>query len=187
MRKMKKTTDVGQKMSKEKKIPKAKLEEGITISLKRASKHLDGAEVLLNNEFLDDTVALVEFAIEEFGRAVYLRERLKNGLDSIEKAIEKDHWLKYNKAFSVLPAELNTIWKDTLFGHFPKGYWPENHFPEGYWGEKVIKERISPSTRLNAIFPYFDENSQSWQDGINIDGNKLLKIITILREHIEKF
>jgi hypothetical protein len=174
-------------LQKIKKIPKTKLEEGITISLKRASKHLDGAEVLISNDLPDDAVALVEFAIEEFGRAVYLRERLEKGLDSIEKAIERDHLHKYNKAFSVLPAELKTIWKDTLFGYFPKGYWPENYFPEGYWGEKVIKEKISPSTRLNAIFPYFDENSQSWHDGINVDGNKLLKIIEVLRENIGKF
>ena len=173
-------------MNKVKKIPKTKLEEGIAISLEKAAKHLDAAEVLINNNLLDNAVASIEFAIEEFGRAIYLRERLQIGSETIEKAVETDHWLKYNKAFSVLPTGIKTIWEDTIFGAFPKGFWG-NFFPKGFWGEGIVKETISPLTRLNAIFTYFDEKTQTWHNGINADGKKLVAIVNALRERIRNF
>lgn len=174
-------------MSKVKKISKTKIEEGIAISLKKAVRHLDAAEVLINNNFLDNAVASIEFAIEEFGRAVYLRERLQMGSETIERSLETDHWLKYNKAFFVLPTDLKTIWESTIFGAFPKGWWPKNYWPKGWWGERIVKEAISPFTRLNAIFTYFDEKTQTWHNGINADGKKLMSIINALREYIGDF
>lgn len=174
-------------MSKEKKITEAKIKEGIVISLQTAKKHLDSAELLINNNFLDNAVGPIEFAIEEFGRAVYLRERLQKGLETIEDVLEKSHWLKYDKAFSVLPKDLKTIWEDTIFGAFPKGYWPNGYWPKGWWGEGIVKETISPLTRLNAIFTCFDEKTQTWQSGIKTDGKKLMAIVNEIREHIRLF
>jgi hypothetical protein len=167
-------------MSKVKKIPKTKIDEGIGISLKKSLQHLDGAEVLVRQNLLNDAVALIEFAIEEFGRSVYLKERLNSGLEDVEKSLETSHWLKYDKAFSVLPEKLKTIWESTISPQFPPQYFPKGYFP-------ITKETISPLTRLNAIFPYFDENSQTWHDGIAVDRNKLLEIIEELRENIRNF
>ena len=167
-------------MGKVKKIPQEKIGEGIGISLKKSLKHLEGAEALVSLNLLNDAVDLVEYAIEEFGRAVYLKERLENGLEDVEKSLETSHWLKYDKAFSVLPTELKTIWESTIPPQFPPQYFPKGYFP-------ITKETISPLTRLNAIFPYFDEKTQSWHDGIVVDGSKLLEIIKALRENIRKF
>jgi len=167
-------------MSKEKKISKAKIEEGIVISLHTAKKHLDAAELLINNNFLDNAVNSIEFAIEEFGRAVYLRERLDNGLETIEKALEKDHWLKYNKAFSVLSLELKTIWESTINLSFPTRYFPKGFLP-------TVKETISPYTRLNAIFTYYNEETQTWQSGVKTDGKKLMAIVNEIRDNILLF
>ena len=97
-----------------KKIPKAKIEEGIKLSLKKSIEHLDGVNALIDKNLLNDSVALMEFAIEEFGRAVYLRERLQLGLETFGDSIQhgkKAHDLKYEKAFTVLPEDLKTIWK----------------------------------------------------------------------------
>lgn len=149
-------------MSNEKKISKIKIEEGIRISLEKSTKHLDAAEVLISNNLLDNAVASIEFAIEEFGRAVYLRERLQRGSETIERALETDHWLKYNKAFSLLLTDIKIIWENTI------SWFPENYFPKGYW--QIRKETISPFTRLNAIFTYIDEKAQTWHNGINADG-----------------
>jgi exonuclease VII small subunit len=85
---------------KEKKNSEKKIKEGILISINKAKQHLDAAELLINGNFLDDAIAAIEFAIEEFGRAVYLKERLDKGLETIEGALDKNHWLKYDKAFS---------------------------------------------------------------------------------------
>jgi hypothetical protein len=177
-------------MSKVKRISKTGLEEGIAISLKTAARHLDAAEVLVNNNLLDNAVASIEFAIEEFGRAVYLRERLQIGLETIEKSLEtgrRAHELKYDKAFSVLPTDLKTIWEDTIYGYFPKGYWLKNYWHRGYWGERTVHETISPSTRLDAIFTYFDEKTQTWHNGINADERKIKAIVNALRKTIRDF
>ena len=49
------------------------------------------------------------------------------------------------------------------------------------------KETISPETRLDAIFVKFDEETQTWQNGINVDDKKLKGVIDTLREHIDIF
>jgi len=165
------------------KISRTKIEEGIKVSQEKSIRHLDAAEMLIYNDFLDNAVASIEFAIEEFGRAVYLRERLHLGLETIEKSLETDHSLKYNKAFSILPTELKTIWQG--FTPFPKGTWHENYWPRGFWGGK--KETISHSARLNAIFTRFDEKTQTWYSGINTDKRKLEDIVNKLKEYIRNF
>lgn len=108
-------TELSQKKSipKEKKIPKAKIQTGIAISLVKAQHHLDCSELLIKNNFLYNAVDSIEFAVEEFGRAVYLRERLQSGLETIESVLETNHWLKYDRAFTVLPTELKVIWEKT--------------------------------------------------------------------------
>jgi len=171
-------------MSKEMRIPEAKIKEGIAISLRTAKMHLDSAELLIRNDFSGNAVVLLEFAIEEFGRAVYLRERLHNGLETIESALQTNHSLKYDKAFSVLPKDLKTIWENTI-GWFPKGWFPANYFPRGYW--PILKETISPDTRLDATFTDYDEKTQTWQSGIKTDGKRLMTIVNIIGEHIRFF
>jgi len=168
------------KMDKEKKIPKAKIEEGIKFSLQKAEEHLAAAEILIKNNFLDNAVDAIEFAIEEFGRAVYLKKRFHKNLETIETALEKNHWLKYNEAFSVLPKSLKTVWEGTINPLFPANYFPKGYFP-------IVKETISPYTRLNAIFTYYDEKTQSWRSGIRTDKEKLMSIVEEIKRHIEKF
>lgn len=165
-------------MAKEKKISKEKIEEGIRISLRKSLEHLDGAEALISKNLLNDAVALIEFAIEEFGRAVYLRERQQRGIETIENSLEINHYLKYDKAFSVLSTNLKTIWESTITPIFPI-----DSFPDGY----PIKETISPLTRLNATFTYFDERTQHWRNGIKADITKLKSVVDELRKNIETF
>jgi hypothetical protein len=173
-------------MSKEVKISQDKLRTGISISLDNSLKHLDGAEVLIEKDFLDCAVILIWFAIEEFGRAVYLRERLQKGLESFEKSLEIRHDVKYDKAFSVLPPELKTIWKNT-FGGYWGDYWGGTYWGGGYWGESTKKESISPSTRLKPVYSHFDEKTQTWQTGILADKEKLKWIVSQIKECIVKF
>jgi len=166
-------------MSKEIKISQNKLRDGIAISLDNSLKHLDGVEALIEKGFLDCAVILIWFAIEEFGRAVYLRERLQKGLETIEESLEKSHKLKYDKAFSVLPENLKIIWfrsfQPLLVPLFPLNFFPHK------------KEILSPSTRLRPVYLHFDEKTQMWQSGIKADKEKLKKIVSIMKEYIVKF
>ncbi len=156
-------------------MPKNKLREGIAVSLDKSQGHLDCSELLIKNNFLDNAVDTIELAIEEFGRAVYLRERLQAGLDSIENDIEKNHWLKYNKAFSLLPSELKVIFEITISPMYPVNYFPN------------MRGTISPFTRPNAIFTIYDEKTQVWRNGIMADGEKLMHIVKEIREYIIVF
>lgn len=61
------------------KIPLEKLRGGIQYSLKKSEEHLVRAGVLIERNLLSGAVALIEFAIEEFGRAQAFREKLRKG------------------------------------------------------------------------------------------------------------
>lgn|SRR4030067_2235438 len=173
---------------KEIKISQDKLRNGIALSLDSSLKHLDGATALIERNCLDCAVILTWFAIEEFGRAVYLRERLNKRLDTIEEALERNHKLKYEKAFSVLPPELKTIWKETHGGYWGRGdYWGRGYWGGGYWGESTKMETLSPSTRLKPIYLHFDEKTQNWERGILADKEKLKQIVSRMKDCILEF
>jgi hypothetical protein len=163
----------------EKRIPQERIQQGIYISLSTAQRHLDCSVLLIENNFLENAIEPIEFAIEEFGRAVYLRERLEKGLETIENALETNHWIKYDKAFSVLPSDLKTVWENTISPMLPEAYVQTGYYP-------IEKETISPVTRTNAIFTRYDEKTQSWQNGIMVDKERLKKIVTEIREYILK-
>jgi hypothetical protein len=163
----------------EKKISKNKIQEGIAISLDTCQRHLDSAEVLIKSNFLESAVESIEHAIEEFGRAVYLKERLDAGLESIEVSIEQKHWLKYDKAFTVLPIELKTIWENTTSPTTEPYIFTGNVFD--------LKGTISPYTRCNANYTTFNEKTQQWQNGILVDAKKLTKTIDSMRKYVLGF
>ena len=56
-----------------------KIKEGVELSKQKCVDHLNSAELLASNKLAGVAVINLEFAIEEFGRAVALNECLKNG------------------------------------------------------------------------------------------------------------
>ena len=62
---------------------------------------------------------------------------------------------------------------------------PIDYFPKGYF--PIMRETISPYTRPNAIFTYYDEKTQNWQSGIMVDREKLMHMVNEIREYIVKF
>lgn len=96
------------------KIPLTKIEQGIKLALEKCDEHLASAEILASKGALSDAVVSLEFAIEEFGRAVALIEKHKLDSEDVEKKLFNDHDYKYNKAWTVLPASLKTIYEGTF-------------------------------------------------------------------------
>jgi AbiV family abortive infection protein len=186
---------------KEKRIPRTKIKEGIDFSLKKSLEHLDGAETLIGKNLLNDSVALIEFAIEEFGRAVILRNMFRNNLETIaEKSKWKSHNHKYEQAFTVLSENLKIIWEET-FGIATVGA-SRSTIGKGRgnptmgagratvgrsYGLKTRREMVSDITRCNAIFVDFIEDGQTWQTGIKASIKKLKYIIAELRKNIKSF
>jgi hypothetical protein len=159
-------------------IPKDKIQQGIAISLETAQRHLDCSKLLVEKGFHQNAVEIVEHAIEEFGRAVYLRKRLAEGLETISSDIETRHLLKYNEAFTVLPSNLKTIWE------FP------TQPSEAYINADLrfrYNEQITPETRQDVVFIRYNERTNQWQNGLMVDGKKLATVIEEIRNYILEF
>jgi AbiV family abortive infection protein len=158
------------------KIAVKKIREGMKLALEKCNEHLVAAETLISKESLNDAVALIEFAIEEFGRAVALKEILKKSSNEVEEELFKNHEYKYNKAWSVLPEELKTIYEGT----FDVAQFSKTDFDVG-------KETISPRTRLDAVFVDYDVKLEKWKTGVRADGETLKNVIEGLREGLKAF
>ena len=48
-------------------------------------------------------------------------------------------------------------------------------------------EIVSPDTRQKVVFISYDEQTQTWQNGILVDGAKLITIIQEIRNYIMNF
>ena len=150
--------------------------KGISLALEKAEQHFSSAEALVSMDSLDDAIILIEFGIEEFGRAVALREKLKQGSEEIEKDLLRSHKYKYDKAWSVLPQELKTIYQ----GNFDPAIFDPRIFDAG-------RETISPATRLDAGFVNYDPQSKEWKTGVRVETEKIQQIIEEFRKRIKKF
>jgi AbiV family abortive infection protein len=135
---------------------------------------LDDAELLISMQSFEDAVILIQFAVEEFGKAVALRENLEKGNEQVEDDLFKNHLYKENKAWSVLPGDLKTIFEGTFS--------PQDFSPQDFETEK---ETISHKTRINATF--VDWLAGNWKTGVQAEPDKLLRLIKGLRNEIEDF
>lgn len=152
------------------KIPLAKIEQGIKLALAKCEEHLTSAEILASKSALGNAVESLEFAIEEFGRAVALIEKLKSGSEDVEKKLFNSHDYKYNKAWTVLPTRLKTIYE----GSSDPAVFDPKIFDAG-------KETISPRTRLDATHVSYDEKAQEWTTGVRVDKDKIQQIVDQIR------
>lgn len=153
-----------------------KIREGIEHALRKSAQHLAGAQACISEDIFDGAIALIEFAVEEFGRAVALREKLETGSEVVEKKLFESHVYKYNKAWTVLPSELKTVYE----GSFDVTIFDPAIFDAG-------KESISPGTRLEAIFVGYNEVTGEWKTGIRANKQKLERLVEAIREHINNF
>ena len=87
-----------------------------------------------------------------------------------------NHAYKYDKAWSVLPIEMKTIYE----GSFS----PLDFHPDEFDSRS---ETISPRTRLDATFVNYDKVTQEWNKGIQADPERLVSIIKKIREEIANF
>jgi len=156
------------------KIPLSDLPTGIILALRTSLQKLDDAELLISKESFEDAVILIQFALEEFGKAVALREKLENGIEQVEDNLFRNHTYKENKAWSVLPSGLKTIYEGTFS---PQDFSPQD-FDTG-------KETISHQTRVNATF--VDWVAGNWTTGIQAESDKLLRLINGLKKEIDNF
>ena len=150
------------------------MREGIERSLRKCEEHLGSAEILVSNGFLNNAVVCIEFALEEFGRAVGLRDELSADSTHVDESLFRSHEFKYNKAWTVLPHDLKSIYEGT----FDPSFFDPRFF-------NTTGETISPRTRLDATFVNYVRGE--WRNGVPANPESLKRLIEGIRQAITTF
>jgi AbiV family abortive infection protein len=152
-------------------ILRGKMQEGIDLCKKNAMDFLNDAKLIVAEKRLNHAYVLVEFAIEEFGKAAILSNQLRSSTSDpipIPEQIFKSHKGKAEKAWTILDRKFKTI-----YGH---GGFDDVGFD--YTGFQT-DTKARHETRLHCAF--VDCEYGNWYLGRNIDVNLLNDLIT----HIE--
>ncbi|MEJ2271447.1 MAG: AbiV family abortive infection protein [Candidatus Bathyarchaeota archaeon] len=160
-------------------IPKSEFEDGIKKIKKNILNFLDSAEILLNSNKKDHASILTEFAIEELGKILMLKDEYDNLSNSIKipKSVFRTHKGKSERAWQFL----NQSYRMISNGGFERSDDGSIGFERGF--EQVTF--ASHNTRLECAFVDF-ENSKRWYVGRNIDSTKLKEQIKHIQEKIQE-
>lgn len=155
-------------MAEIKKIPISEVIKGIRYCQFNALSYLKDARIILQEKRPEHAYVNVQFAIEELGKAILLKERAeawKNDTNEISiKVVEewKNHDYKTNKAFQVINPKLKILHKRTRLDK--------------------ADTKVSNVTRLECGFAEFKEDSNIWWLGPVIDKPALEALINNVEE-----
>jgi AbiV family abortive infection protein len=150
-------------------IPKAKIQLGIERCKTNINDFLKDALLILDDKRLNHAYVLVEFAIEELGKALFLKDALASGSDPVlvDDRVFRSHWSKDEKAWTFLDQRYKTIFE----GDFDSQDFDYRDF--------VTETTASHETRLHCAFVDYYEDE--WFLGRDINEELLLALIN----HIE--
>lgn len=158
---------------KYKRIPRDKFPQGIELCKKNIMDFLRDATIIIEEGRLNHAYVSVEFAIEELGKIVMLKEALESSKDDsvlVEDRAFGSHKGKPEKAFTVLDPEFKTIYGG-LFD-------PEIFDPSIF---DTATTKVSHRTRLECAF--VDYNGD-WHFGQPINKNLLIALINHIKEKL---
>lgn len=162
---------------KETEIPRAKIQEGVSLCKKNISLFLDTAERLIESDNLNHAAINVEFAIEEFGKTLMLKDEYGKGTDPVQvpDGVFTSHKHKPERAWKIGdPDALDPQYKMISNGGFER---------QGFsrFFEQAID--LSHEIRLECAFVDFDKTEKDWFLG---HGNIAKKRLISLLEHIRE-
>jgi len=134
---------------------------------------LRDATTIIEEGRLNHAYVSVEFAIEELGKIVMLKEALNSSKDDpilVGERVFKSHKGKPEKTFTVLDPEFKTIYG---------GLFDPNIFDPSIFDTATTK--VSHRTRLKCAF--VDYNGD-WHIGQPIDKNRLIALINHIKEKL---
>jgi AbiV family abortive infection protein len=143
--------------------------EGITLCKQNILDFLDDARNIIEKGKLHHAYVSFEFALEEFGKIVMLKEALavsNNGKISLDKHF-RDHIGKSEKAIERLGPDFKSVYKMHWFLAQCLGVWPL------FFGTATGHQ-----TRLNCAFVNYKNNK--WTIGATIDKDKFIHLINEL-------
>lgn len=154
------------------------MQEGIDLCKKNILDFLEDARLLIERGRLNHAFVSVEFAIEELGKIVMLKEALTSS-DAEPVLVEEDvfrkHRGKSKKAWTVLDSKFRAIYDE---GHFNDEYFDFRDF--------FTDTKASHETRLQCAFVDFDESGSKWHIGRDIKETLLVNLIKHMEEKLRQ-
>jgi len=183
------------------------LKIGNKICIKTTQRLLESSLSLIDNSNnLDHALGLYTFAVEEFGKAVLLKEQIDN--DSTIKKIPKEvfgiakkgtgHNIKFKKAKEILPDEC-IILEIGEYLSMPSGQDMEQSLgkikgklkiPANTTGTFLTDVMMSFAVRMRCFYVDWDENSEywhKWKANLQTDRNSLKTAIEKFKEIIPNY
>jgi len=156
----------------ERKVPRAQMQKGIKKCKDNIADYLQDARLIAKTGRLYHAIISLEFALEEFGKILLLKETMNNDKKDPLEIIGHDfcdHNGKAERALGVLdPAKKLRVLFDTVF--------VRGIFKPHVWGETAIGDK----TRLDCAFVDFINND--WVLGRNINPEYFEELVTLI-EH----
>lgn len=143
---------------------------------------LSTAEILLKSDNLDHVAIIVEFAIEEFGKALMLKDEYEKRTDPVQVAdsVFTSHHRKSERAWkSGAPSALDSKFRMISDGGFERSDDGKQGFSRAF--EQVIN--ISHYIRLECAFVDYDDTENDWFLGhVEIAKERLRGLLEHVRE-----
>lgn len=182
-------------------IEREKLEESIGFCIANVTVILDKTTKIIDKNS-DNSIALglYTFAIEEFGRAILLREYLKENKKtySVSKDIFESHEMKFRKAVEKLPMEcVNPVYGVEISNNTspdivripvtPKGH--EVAFAPATTGTAMIvgDAPIDLLTRMSCFFLDWDDSKKKWKNKPKVISGSLERGIWKLNQYVKSW
>ena len=161
----------------ERKVPRALMIDGIEKCKDNIADYLQDAQIIAKTGRLYHAIISLEFALEEFGKILLLKENLTNDKrDPVEINGNEfcSHSRKADRALRVLdPRQKFRV----LF----EGFWERGFWEAGMWeGETVIGD----STRLDCCFVDFIKNE--WALGRKINPDYFQEFVALIEQEIRR-
>src|SRR5690242_2060990 len=146
-------------MARKIEYPLSSIDKGIELILQNCQSMLDEAQVLLKNHEIKYSFILFTFALEEYGKAVLLRQRKTERADDKNSIIRDDKITDHNAKLAAAGSVLG-----------PRAMVPDWQFPESHFGEPIVfgpPETLGPladfETRISLL--YVDYYDDGWRIG----------------------
>lgn len=175
---------------------------GIHICIVKAQQLCDSASKLMGDDKdLTHAYGLYTFAIEEFGKALYLQEFFINDDNVIQKfrknifSGQTSHTLKFKKGLKNLPKECK-ITRVYSVAPFPSGKEYTTNFGRGNLKFKFLSNtrtsllaRSTPNfaMRMNSFYVDWNDKQKRWDFNFKVEKNDLKKAVSKFKKHIPKY
>lgn len=161
-------------------IPRKDVIEMIKLCFMNISQFLSDARLIHSQKpRFDHSIALVQFAVEELGKASILRKKLQETQDDVIEVPDKlfggrgSHQLKEKKAWTILSSELRIL---------AEGAFDPQFFDPKFFATKNVE--LSHSERLRCLFVGFEEGTPRL--GAAVESENLEKLVEGIEKEVER-